>query len=237
VNKTLKVLVMILALCPLVVFGSASPLIPFSPRETVIVAYAATTSNATQPTTLQRVTMNLNSYAPAKVFISYAYTSSFNISKVSSVGLSLYQIISGPTSIQFQATDVDSYHFSVVINYNVLVEQTIQVSTWSGDLPPQGTSFSVKANTISFDFTLTVTKQPSYPTVDQVATAVVNQLSNSLQQFQVAQQNLVSEISNTVMAIGTIAVVALVLVVVLLLAVLKIYRKQASLEQGIGGGR
>ena len=184
------------------------------------------------------MTMNLNSYAPAKIFISYAYTSSFNISKVSSVGLSLYQIISGPTSIQFQATDVDSYHFSVVINYNVLVEQTIQVSTWSGDLPPQGTSFSVKANTVTFDFTLTVTKQPKYPTVDQVATAVVNQLSNSLQQFQVSQQNLVSVISNTVMAIGVIAVVALVLVVVLLLAVLRIYRKQASLvEQGIGGGR
>ena len=198
----------------------------------LVVSAVALVSNTTVPAQLQQITMSLNSYAPAQVLISYTYTSSFNISKVSSVGLSLYKIISGPTSITFQASDVDTYHFSVDISYgNILVEQSIQLASFSGTLAPDGTSFTVKANRIRFDFTLTVTKQPSYPSVNDVAVAVVNQLSSQLQQYQVRQDAFVSAISNTILTIGVISAVAFVLVIALILFMFWLHRKVVRLEE------
>ena len=220
----------------LTVFSPLAVSSPTSPSRglviTSIVSAQALVSNSTQTAQLQQISMNLQSYSPARILITYAYTSSFNISKVSAVGMSLYRIVSGPTSVDFQAVDIDSYHFSVVISYqNIMVEQNIQISTWSGSQSPQGTIFSVRANIIRFDFTLTVSKEPKYPSVDEVAIAVVNQLSNSLQQFQVKQDAFVAKISDTILSIGMIAAVAFVLVIVLLITVVGIHRKVAALEE------
>jgi hypothetical protein len=199
---------------------------------TSVVSAQALASNTTTPASLQQATFSLNSYAPAQIVISYAYTSSFNISKVSSVGLSLYKIISGPTSITFQASDVDTYHFSVDINYgNILVEQTIQIASFSGTLAPDGTSFTVKANEVRFDFTLTVTKQPTYPSVNDVAQAVVLQVSQQLQQYQVKQDAFIAAISDTILTIGAIAAVAFALVIALILFMFWIHRKVVRLEE------
>jgi hypothetical protein len=234
INRSIK-LFFLFAIFSLVLYppavSTSNPSARFFARSIVSVQ-ALVSSNVTVPAELQQVTFSLNSYAPAQIIISYAYTSSFNISKVSSVGLSLYKIISGPTSINFQASDVDVYHFSVDINYgNILVTQTIQIAVFSGNLPPDGTSFSVKASEVRFDFTLTVTKQPAYPSVNDVAQAVVNQLSNQLQQFQVRQDAFVAEISNTILAIGGISVFAAACVLVLIVFVLRLYRQLARLEE------
>lgn len=230
----IRALVLVLCL-PIVI--SHSPLATLSRSagsSSPIIVYAAG-QNVTQPALLQMVKMDLQSYAPARVLISYTYTSSFNISQVSAIGKSLYRIVSGPTSIEFQAVDVDKYHFAVEISYAAQVEQSIQIATWSGSQAPNGLQISVKANVVRFDFTLIVTKEPQYPSVQEVAEAVVKQMSNSLQQFQVGQQKLVNQVSDTIVSIGTIAAIAFVLVVVLLIVVFRLYRRVAALsERGIG---
>jgi len=50
---------------------------------------------------------NIQAYAPARIVITYAYTNNFSVSHVSSMGKSLYKIVSGPTSIEFKAEDLD----------------------------------------------------------------------------------------------------------------------------------
>ena len=221
------------ALAFLLVTISCSPLVA-SPRNTGVsslIVYAV----ADEATTVSAVTMSLQGYATARIVISYAYTNSFTVSNVTSLGRSMYKIISSPMGIEFEGVDVDRYTFTADVRYATVTDQLIQVAIFSAEHPPEGIEYNVRGKVVKITVALTVEKEPKYPTAEEVAEAVVKQMSDSLQQFQVQQQKLVNQVSDTIVSIGSIAAIAFVLVVVLLIVVFRIHRRMAALsERGIG---
>jgi hypothetical protein len=127
---------------------------------------------------------NLQSYAPARILISYTYTNNFSVTDVSSIGKSLYKVISGPTSIEFQAQDIDQYTFTVEIKYAAIVTQSVQIAVFSAGYAPEGMQLNVKGNVVRLKFTLTVTEEPRYPSAQDVAEQVVLQVANQLNEFR-----------------------------------------------------
>ena len=128
--------------------------------------------------------LNLQAYRPARIVITYAYTNNFSVSDVSSMGKSMYKVISSPTSIEFKAEDVDRYTFTVTIKYSAVVGQSIQIAVFSAGNPPEAIQFNVKTSTVRIKFTVTVTEEPRYPTAQEVAEQVVRQVANELMQFR-----------------------------------------------------
>ena len=128
--------------------------------------------------------LNLQTYKPARIVVTYAYTNNFSVSDVSSMGKSMYKIMSSPTSIEFKAEDVDRYTFTVEIKYAAVVGQSIQIAVFSAGNPPEGMQFNVKTDVIRLQFTITVTEEPRYPTAQEVAEQVVRQVANELTQFR-----------------------------------------------------
>ena len=137
-----------------------------------------------QETTEEVASFNLQAYTPARVLISYAYTSGFDVVNVSSMGKSLYKIMSGPTSIEFTAQDIDQYTFTVVIRYEAVVAQSLQIAVFSSTYAPQGMQLNVKGNIVQIKFALTVTKEPQYPSAQEVAEQVVRQVGDQLNDFR-----------------------------------------------------
>jgi len=128
--------------------------------------------------------LNLQAYRPARIVITYAYTNNFSVSDVSSMGKSMYKVVSSPTSIEFKAEDVDRYTFTVTIKYPAVVGQSIQIAVFSAGNPPEAIQFNVKTSTVRIKFTVTVTEEPRYPTAQEVAEQVVRQVANELMQFR-----------------------------------------------------
>ena len=128
--------------------------------------------------------LNLQAYCPARIVITYAYTNNFSVSDVSSMGKSMYKVVSSPTSIEFKAEDVDRYTFTVTIKYPAVVGQSIQIAVFSAGNPPEAIQFNVKTSTVRIKFTVTVTEEPRYPTAQEVAEQVVRQVANELMQFR-----------------------------------------------------
>ncbi|MHA1711565.1 MAG: hypothetical protein ACTSUS_05825 [Candidatus Freyarchaeota archaeon] len=116
--------------------------------------------------------------------ISYAYTNNFSVTDVSSMGKSLYKIVSSPTNIEFRAEDVDTYTFTVEIKYAVVLTQSIQIAVFSSNYAPEGFQFNVRDDYVRFTFTFTVTAEPKYPSAQEVAEQVVRQVSDQLQEFR-----------------------------------------------------
>ena len=127
---------------------------------------------------------NLQSYAPAKILISYTYTNNFSVTNVSSMGKSLYKITSSPVDIEFVAEDIDQYTFTIEIKYAAIVTQSIQIALFSGGYAPEGVQFNVKGNVVRLKFTLTVTQETKYPSAQEVAEQVVRQIANQLDEFR-----------------------------------------------------
>lgn len=128
--------------------------------------------------------LSLQGYAPTRVLISFMYTNNFSVTDISSLGQSLYKISSGPTSIEFKAEDIDRYTFNVHLSYGDEVAQSIQIATFSSTWAPEGIQFNVKGKDIVLRFVLTVTKEPMYPSPEEVAEHVVLQVSNQLMEFE-----------------------------------------------------
>lgn len=105
------------------------------------------------------LSLSLQAYAPARIVISYTYTNNFSVSDVSSMGKSLYKIISGPTSIEFKAEDTDRYTFTIDIGYSAIVAQRIQMAVFSSVYAPEGIQLNVKSADVRIQFTLTVTEK------------------------------------------------------------------------------
>jgi len=181
--------------------------------------FAATTEEAT----VSAVTMSLQAYAPARIVISYAYTNSFTVGNVSSMGRSMYKIVSSPTGIEFEGVDVDRYTFTADVGYGTVTDQLIQVAVFSADHPPEGIQYNVRGKVVKVTVALTVEKEPKYPTAEEVAEAVVNQISTQLQDFRTQTERIVETQNRNVMMqwvlIGFNACVSFAFLIILLFQV------------------
>jgi C4-dicarboxylate-specific signal transduction histidine kinase len=150
------------------------------------------------------------------------------------MGKSLYKITSGPTSIEFKAQDVDRYTFTVEIKYATVVEQSIQIAVFSANLAPEGIQFNVKGSKVRLEFTLTVTEEPKYPSAQDVAQAVVQQVANELAEFRMQTDKTLETLTQNVatqwVLVGFTAAVSLAFLFVLVHWVWPILRRLSREE-------
>jgi hypothetical protein len=172
-----------------------------------------------EPVNLAEATIDWFTYKPTKITFNYQYTHNHSISEVATIGQSLYKYSGGPTFFEFIAQDVDDYTFTLTIGYtNATQNLTVLVGLFSGNLPPQGFSIKGKlADTIIINVHLKVTEQPSYPTDDQVADAVVNKIQQNLVQQQEENRKLWEQVKTATMTSNIYGVIASVCSVVALL--------------------
>lgn len=163
-------------------------------------------------------TLEIPCYAPTKIAFNYDYTHNHSIRDISTLGASLYTHTGGPTYIEFNAQDVDTYRFTIELKYTAPRNQTIIVAIWSGTLPMQGLQFKSHFETVVIWVTLRVMKEPTYPTDEEVAQAVIYQIQKDLQETYTAINDAISSQNAAVVMNSFINFAAVLGVVVLSLA-------------------
>lgn len=112
-------------------------------------------------------------YLPARVSVQFLYTENFSVTNVRTLGNSLWTAQVSPVGIEFNAKDVDTFDFDVVLMYRDVVEQVIQIGIWSGTLAPNSIPIRFVKSAIYLHFKLVCTEQPRPPTADEVALEVL----------------------------------------------------------------
>jgi len=202
-------------------------------RFAVLLAVLLLSSSATMVSgqeTSEDLGFSLQSYAPARILISYAYTNNFSVTDVSSIGRSLYTVTSGPTSIEFRANQIDQYTFTVEIRYAAIVVQSVQIAIFSGGYAPEGVQFNVKGNVVRLKFTLTVTEEPRYPSAQDVAEQVVRQVSSQLADFRKQTETIIAVQNRNLTTMWILVVSSLAVSTVLLLVLLVWIRPRMRAE-------
>ena len=127
--------------------------------------------------------IELHPYVQTRIVLSYAYTNTITVSDVKTLGQSVYKAISSPYSVEFMTDAIDTFTFTVTILYDKVVNQNITLAVFSGDLPPQGYTWEVKAQKLIIDFKISTLKQPKYPTPEDIARASIDVLRNEMGRF------------------------------------------------------
>jgi len=179
---------------------------------------------------------SLQSYAPARILISYTYTNNFSVTDVSSIGRSLYTVTSGPTSIEFRANQIDQYTFTVEIRYATIVAQSVQIAIFSAGYAPEGIQYNVKGNVVRLKFTLTVTEEPRYPSAQDVAEQVVRQVAQQLIQFEQQTSEIVEVQNRNLTTMWILIVSSLAISVALLLTMIVWIRPRMRVSYYEEGG-
>lgn len=113
-----------------------------------------------------------NLYVPAKVVVQFVYTLNFSVTNVRTLGNSLWTATVGPVGIEFNAKDVDTYEFDVILMYGEVTDQVVQTAIWSGTFPPNSMPIRFSQTAIYLHFRLVCTEQPRPPTPEEVAEQV-----------------------------------------------------------------
>lgn len=156
-------------------------------------------------------TFDIPCFTPTKITFNYAYTHNHSIYDISTFGASLYSHTGGPNFYEFIAQDVDEYHFTLEVSYNIPVNQTILVGLWSGTLAMQGFSFRSIYEHVVIHVRLRVQKEPTYPTEEDVAEQVVLQVQKNLENYYRQMNTL---LANQNMVMLTVSVIAAVVAIV-----------------------
>ena len=122
-------------------------------------------------------------YNPAKVVVQFAYTHNSSVSNVKTLGYSLWTETRSPIGIEFNAKEVDTFEFDIILLYAQVTEQVVQVAVWSGTLPPAKIPIRVNSDKVRLHFKLVVTEQPRPPTSEEVASATLLMTRQELQYY------------------------------------------------------
>jgi hypothetical protein len=174
-------------------------------------------------------TLDIPCFAPTKVTFNYMHTNNHSISDISTVGHSLYKHSGGPTYFEFIADEIDDYSFTISISYVTATNQTILVGVWSGTLPMQGMDYTSTFRTAVFKVHLRVQREPTYPTEQEVASAVVAQVQKNLADLynQMIERDKSRDVTMlTVTIVSVVAVSAAIVGTVVQFYELKRFRQQ-----------
>ena len=156
-------------------------------------AQAATTPKPRQDV-LSTAPINLSVFAPAKIKIDFDYTKNVTISNVTCVGPSLYEVTSSPIDLTFQALNIDDYSFTLDLNYAVVTTQNVKVTFTSGSQPPSTYTIPAYCNHLVFPITIKTAHEPHYPTSEEIAGAVVKQISSRLDVYNANLQQILHSV-------------------------------------------
>lgn len=167
----------------------------------VIPAHGADVSHA-------EFTLDLNCFQPTKITFNYLYTHYASIYDISTIGNSTYTYTGTATTFQFLAEQVDNYFFTFELRYNQTVNQTILVGFWSGTMAMQGLDYASQYQDVIFHVRLRITQQPSYPSENDVARAVVSQVQKNIDALVNEMNDREKRYETTLVTVVIVSVVA-----------------------------
>jgi len=132
-----------------------------------------------QPTSCEYA-LDLPCFAPSKITFNFPYTTLASIYDITTIGGSTYKYAGTPTTFEFIVDDIDDYFFTFELRYNQTVNQTILIGFWSGTHAMQGLDYKASFERVLFHIRLRVTREPTYPTEEEVAKAVVTQVQKNI---------------------------------------------------------
>ena len=169
-------------------------------------------------------------YSPAKIVIGFSYTKNVTCT-VTTLGQSLYEAITGPTSVTFDTSAFDVFTILVTITYSTPVNQTVNISFFEGGRAAKNMQVAMADSAISLMFKISVVQAPSYPSATDIADAMMQRWQNQLSDFEASQRGLTDEMANTVSVVGALGVIAFVVCIICVMAVFYIQRRVAELSE------
>lgn len=139
--------------------------------------------------------LDLQTYQTTKITFNFPYTNNASIGEVTTIGRGVYKYEGSATYLTFIVDDIDVYSFQLRIHYeasqstnetsgnqtsNVTLSRTVIVGLWSGTLPSDGYLYRSDATEFIITVRLSVTRQPTYPSKDEVADEVMKKIEQKL---------------------------------------------------------
>ena len=191
------------------------------------------TANATLPPGIMYdVESELNLYAQAKISISYVYTDNFTgpigLSTASNATSSVWHMDESPMSMMFYTSDIDTYSFAILLRYTQVVDQTIIITSWSGDLQPNTMRYHVKDDTVYLFFRIAVSTEPTYPSTEDVAKESVTLMRGDLEQYYQQIDALTNELTMNTWEMWAVWAGTIITVIISLVVSLVTLRKLQS---------
>lgn len=188
--------------------------------------------------------LDLQTYQTTKITFNFPYTNNASIGEVTTIGRGVYKYEGSATYLTFIADDVDEYSFQLRIHYepsqptnetsgnqtsNVTLSRTVIVGLWSGNLPSAGYLYRSDASEFIITVRLGVTRQPTYPSKDEVAAEVVKQVEQKLVIQTEENRKLMEQITTTLYVCIALVFIAVVMSMTsFVLAGLASWRRRAS---------
>jgi len=129
-------------------------------------------------------TIMLNLYAPGSVKLEFEYTRNVTVGDVTSVGPTLYEVTHSPVDFLFEAQSVDQYRFHVELTYDIVTIQTLKITIFSGSMLPSVIELPIEGNKIRFNFEVTASKEPTYPSKEEITERVVAHILDQLEIYR-----------------------------------------------------
>jgi hypothetical protein len=137
--------------------------------------------------------LDLQTYQTTKITFNFPYTNNASIGEVTTIGRGVYKYEGSATYLTFIVDDIDVYSFQLRIHYETSLPEnqtsenqtatstrTVIVGLWSGTLPSDGYLYRSDATDFIITVRLGVTRQPTYPSKDEVADEVMNKIEQKL---------------------------------------------------------
>ena len=136
----------------------------------------------------------LNTYVETRIVITYAFTQNVT-SDAFSMGMSVWEVNIDPMGTTFLTSAVDKFRWHLTIGYDLIVHQTVTIAVFSGGTPADTYSVSCMHATLKFILDITVSTQPHYPTVDELASKSIEVLQNELASYvaEMRSHNIISQ--------------------------------------------
>lgn len=189
------------------------------------------TNQTANATNVYETSLDWPCFNPTKITFNFPYTNDHSITDIATIGSSVYKYTGGPTSLEFIASDVDIYSFTVTISYGNLTKVTIMAGLWSGTLAMDGFSLTATCTTFIIHVKLSTTTQPSYPSVSDVAQEVVHQLEQTVVQQQQENRALMADLERATTMNSIFATSATVIAIVSLLVIGFMFRRRREVGE------
>jgi hypothetical protein len=174
---------------------------------------------------------NYDLYSPVRIVVAYTYTQSYSIN-VTSFGQTLHEEISSPTSIEFDTSADDVYQITITVSYAVWVNQTITIAVFQNETGTEGQTIELAMDSMGFKINMLVSTStpPSYPTQQELVSALLDGVRNELLGQEVNQQNFLNSVSAGTIFVGALAAISFGIVIAVLILYTHNARKLAKIE-------
>lgn len=129
-------------------------------------------------------------YIPFRLSVSFSYTNNYSVTDVFTAAHTKPQFTTDPESIQFTADEVDSYGFTIELNYPLPITQVITLVAIEDNVVKVQETKAVSGKKVVLRFNI-VTREKEHPaTKSEIADEVLNKLTALIdQQIEQMEQN------------------------------------------------